>query len=117
MAVKHHHQISRSRYWLLVLIKEITINVDDPTPFYLNFLSNYLFIVWLCHRQEYGAAILKGSWMIENNYLSVQKWVPNFMADDALINTHERGLNVQPTELEKPCGWMILPQWGCTTSL
>lgn len=44
-----------------------------------------LFIVRIGRREEYERALLKGPWMIGDNYLCVQRWRPNFDAETTVI--------------------------------
>lgn len=46
---------------------------------------NDFFIVRFTSREEYCLALLTGPWMIGNNYLHVQRWQLNFVADEAII--------------------------------
>lgn len=57
------------------------------SPFVLIDLSTDFFIVRFTSKDEYCAALLKGPWMLGDNYLHVQRWQPDFVADDAVI-TH-----------------------------
>lgn len=50
-------------------------------------LSNNFFIVKLYRKEEYEQVLPDGSWMIGDNYLHIQMWKPNFMADKAAINS------------------------------
>lgn len=51
-------------------------------------LSNDLFIIRLSHEQDYEMKLFEGLWMIDDSYLHIQIWVPNFIADVAKINTY-----------------------------
>lgn len=44
-------------------------------------LSNNFFIVKLSRKEEYDRALLDSPWMIKDNYLHVQRWTSNFMAE------------------------------------
>lgn len=44
-------------------------------------------IVKLTSQEEFIRAMCDGPWMIGDNYLHVQCWRPNFIAESARINT------------------------------
>lgn len=50
-------------------------------------LSNNFFIVKLYRRDEYECVLMDGSWMIGDNYLHIQRWRSNFMAEKAEITS------------------------------
>lgn len=50
-------------------------------------LSNNFYIIKLFGCEEYDRAMSEGPQMIRDNYLHVQKWRPNFSAEDAKILT------------------------------
>lgn len=41
----------------------------------------------MTNKEDYETALLIGPWMIRNHYLHVQRWKPNFIADESTINT------------------------------
>lgn len=57
---------------------------DDPL---LIDLGNDFFVVKLLNREEYERALSEGPWMIDDHYLHVQRWRPNFIADSAKITS------------------------------
>lgn len=50
-------------------------------------LSNNFFLVQLTNKEDCEIALLRGTWMIRNHHLHVQRWKSNFVADEAMINT------------------------------
>lgn len=68
------------------LLKKLQTMWSIQNRFALIDLSNDFFIVRLTHGQNYEIALFGGPWMIEDNYLHVQRWVPNFVAEEAGIN-------------------------------
>lgn len=50
-------------------------------------LGNGFFIVKLAYMEEYVRAMSEGPWLIRDNYLHVQHWRHNFVADSAKIMT------------------------------
>lgn len=48
-------------------------------------LGNDFFIVKLGTRDEYEQALMEGPWVIGDNYLHIQRWRPNFVAETAVI--------------------------------
>lgn len=61
-------------------------HVEDKTTVYTNRPEQWFLHCALVEKEEYETALLNGSWMIGDNYLHVQRWVPNFVADDAQIS-------------------------------
>lgn len=57
------------------------------SPFMLIDLPCDFFIVRFTSKEEYCKALLTGPWMIDDHYLHVQQWKPNFIAEEAII-TH-----------------------------
>lgn len=54
-------------------------------PFSLIDLSNDFIIVRLSHKDYFEMALINGPWIIGENYLHVQRWVPNVFPDEAQI--------------------------------
>lgn len=71
-------------HYLWRRLKAMWRTENDPLLIDLGF--NF-FIVKLGRREEIDRALTGGPWMIGDNYLRVQKWKPNFVAESAVINT------------------------------
>lgn len=50
-------------------------------------LSNDYYIVRFSNKQDYDMAFLNGPWVINDHYLQVRRWVPNFMARTVTIDS------------------------------
>lgn len=68
--------------WYHYLLHRIQTLWRPQRTFFLIDLPNG-FIVKFSHRTDYDVVLLNGSWMINDHYLYVQQWVPNFIADEA----------------------------------
>lgn len=55
------------------------------TDLLLIYIGNKFFILKLYKHDEYERALSKGHWTIGENYLHVQRWKPNFSAEEASI--------------------------------
>lgn len=53
--------------------------------FTLIVLRNNFFIARLYNKKDYDVALLNGPWVINDHYLRVQCWIPNFMPKSAKI--------------------------------
>lgn len=69
------------------LWKQIQAMWRTESEFMLIDLSNHFYIIKLYRREEYERALLDGPWMIGDNYLHVQRWKPNFIADGVEISS------------------------------
>lgn len=49
-------------------------------------LSNEFFIVWLTNLQDYEIALFNGPWITGDNYLQIQRRVPDFVDDEAMAD-------------------------------
>lgn len=56
--------------------------------------AKLLFIVWtpcnqldFSHKEDFDTAPMKMPWLIGENYLHVESWVPNFFFDEAQITS------------------------------
>lgn len=67
-------------------LKKLHSMCKTQNQFALIDFSNDFFIVRLTNEKDYEITLFKGSWMIDDNYLHVQRWVPNFVTDEAQIN-------------------------------
>lgn len=49
------------------------------------------FIARFTNKADYNYVLTQGPWMLDDNYLTIRKWVPNFVPDEAPIKVLRHG--------------------------
>lgn len=75
-SIKYHYLWRRIRVMWRTQVEPLLID-----------LANDFFIVKLGRREEFIRALSERPWMIRDNYLHVQRWKPNFTAEEAVITS------------------------------
>ena len=70
-----------------VLIKRLRVKWSLKGDIALTDVGHAFYVVRLNNLEDYDFVVTQGTWLIGESYLTIRKWVPNFVAEDAPIRS------------------------------
>lgn len=70
-----------------VLIRRLRLMWSLKGEIALTYVGCAYYVVWFTSMVDYDFVMTQGPWMIGDSYLTIRKWIPNFVPDEEPIKT------------------------------